>query len=166
MTSFHSGHIDKYSYTLLVIVLLILSCNTEGKAQDANAKPDTTVALKFINDYVLFCIKNRSVLNYPKWIKNNKLATDEFKALYIEMTDAATKDDSEVRLEFDPIFNAQDFPDKGFSLSQVDEDGYITVKGKGWPDFKTVIKMKSVGGKWMVDGAGVVNIPRKKQVKR
>lgn len=151
---------------LPVVLLLILFCNTDSKSQDANKGSDTTVALKFINDYVLFCTKNRSVLNYPKWIKNNKIATDEFKALYIEMIDAATKDDEAVRLEFDPIFNAQDFPEKGFTLSQSGDDEYITVKGKDQPAFKTVIKMKSVGGRWMVDGAGVVNIPRKKQVKR
>ena len=151
---------------LLGILLLILFCNTDSKSQDATKGSDTTVALKFINDYVLFCTKTRSVVNYPKWIKNNKVATDEFKALYIEMIDAATKDESAVGLEFDPIFNAQDFPEKGFSLAQAGDDGYITVKGKGRPEFKTVIKMKSINGKWMVDGAGVINIPKKKQVKR
>jgi len=156
---------NKY-YKILTVLLLILFFNTDSKSQDTNTKPDTTIALKFVNDYVLFCIKNRSVVNYPKWIKNNKLATDEFKLLYIEMTEASTKDESEVRLKFDPIFNGQDFPQKGFSISQVDDDGYVAVKGKDMPQFKTVVKMKAVGGKWMVDGAGILNIPRKKQVKR
>lgn len=161
-----SSSYSTYHKILPIIALVILFCNTDSKSQDTTNGSDTTVALKFINDYVHFCTKNRSVLNYPKWIKNNKVATDEFKTLYIEMIDAATKDESAVRLEFDPIFNAKDFPEKGFSLSQSGDDEYVTVKGKDRPEFKTVIKMKLIGGKWMVDGAGVVNIPKKKQVKR
>ena len=70
-------------------------------------------------------------------------------------------------LDFDPIFDAQDFPDKGFELVSSDKNsGYITVKGKDWPEFVLVIRIVYLDNKWLVDGSGIINIPESKRAKR
>lgn len=70
-------------------------------------------------------------------------------------------------LGFNPIFDAQDFPEKGFELIDCDTRlGYVTVKGIDWPDFFVVLRVVQQDKKWLVDGAGVVNIPVGKRAKR
>jgi hypothetical protein len=102
------------------------------------------------------------------WIQKNELLTDSFKKNYKNLVDSAKKADPEMGLDFDPIFDAQDFPDKGCELLNCDQNtGYITVKGKiDWPEFNLVLKVVSQNGKWLVDGCGAINIPENKRAKR
>lgn len=158
---------------LLVIVLLGFSCNTQTngksniKAESNNEKliPDSDIALKFINDYADFCIERPSIEKV--WIENNQLLTDNFKSAYKNLLDSAFKADPEMGLGSDPIFDAQDYPDNGFDLVSVDnKSGLVTVKGIDWPEFILVIKLINLDNKWLVDGAGVINIPVNKRAKR
>lgn len=56
--------------------------------------------------------------------------------------DLAYKQDPELGLDRDPIFDAQDCPDKGFELDSFDEKtNYLTVKGKNWPEFKLTMEV-------------------------
>ena len=81
------------------------------------SKIDTQVALKFINDYCEFCNqqlkKNKSILSTDVWIAKNNLLSISFKKSYKGLVDAAKKEDPELGLDFDPIFDAQDFPERG-----------------------------------------------------
>lgn len=130
--------------------------------------PDFKVALQFINDYSEFClmrIKQKS--SDTNWIQRNPLLTDKFKKLYRSTLDSAYKADTELGLDFDPIFDAQDFPDKGFSILKTDTiENYVTVNGNDWKEFEVVLRLAFVDNKWFVDGAGIINIPNNRRAKR
>ncbi len=163
---------------LLILTLLsvgLLSCNSENKAKpetstDVSEKqvtPDFNVALNFINDYTKFCTKTDQRTTEAEWIKQNSLLTDNFKIRYRDLLDSAQKKDPEIGLDFDPIFDAQDFPEKGFSIIKIDTlSGFVTVAGNDWKDFELVLKVEQEHNKWLVEGAGVINIPDDKRAKR
>lgn len=70
-------------------------------------------------------------------------------------------------LDSDPILDAQDFPDKGFELVNCDSTaGFVTIRGKEWKDFILTVKVVDQNNKWLVDGAGVINIPVTKRARR
>jgi len=72
----------------------------------------------------------------------------------------AGKVDPELGLDEDPIFDAQNYPDKGFELAAFDsKTNYVVVKGKNWPDFKLTLKMVAENNTWLVDGCGLIKIP-------
>jgi len=159
-----------------VFILLVTSCNkseTKTKIEKNNSiskvEIDSHFALKFINDYAELCntkSSSKDTINITDWIEKNNLVTDNFKVIYKNLIDAAEKEDPEMGLDFDPIFDAQDLPDKGFELSKIDKSGYIIVKGKDWDEFQLPIKVIFKDNKWIVDGAGIVNIPKEKQIKK
>jgi len=154
----------KIKSTIILFTVLLVSCsvktNHESLAIDQRQPPDA--ALKFINEYTKAC--SGTDFNSAKWIESNELITDNFKVRYKQIVEEARKADPEVGLAFDPIFNAQDYPEKGFMLSGTDDNGYVTVKGKDWQEFTVVIKLAFIDNLWKVDGAGIINIPKNKQV--
>ena len=164
---------------LFIFFLLIFglwACNTrKGSVTDKQnipiekqAIPDFKIALQFINDYTEFCLlKIKQKSSEMNWIQSNPLLTDKFKNIYKSTLDSAYKADPELGLDFDPIFDAQDFPDKGFSILKTDSlENYVTVNGNDWKDFELVLKIAFVDNKWLVDGAGIINIPDDKRAKR
>jgi len=162
----------------LIITLLsvgLFSCNSETKNKpDTSASPakeqaipDFNVALTFINDYTKFCTKAAQRPTNEEWIKQDSLLTEDFKDRYKNLVDSAQKKDPELGLDSDPIFDAQDFPEKGFSILKADTaSGYVTVVGNDWKEFELVLKVKQEHDKWLVDGAGLINIPQEKRAKR
>ena len=124
-------------------------------------------ALKFINGYVENCNKMKQSVGIIDWVNSNGLSTNGFRTELKRIIDDAYKAEPEVGLDFDPILDAQDFPDKGFEFESVDETtNYLTVRGKDWPDFKLTIKIIEENEKWLVDGCGIINIPTDKRAKR
>ena len=164
-------------YFLLLAVFVASACNTSAPIQTPAPqkqavaappeKPDTTVALQFINSYVRFTLsENKTTPPLTTWIQNNTLLTPSFKTQYQSIVDKATKDDPEMGLDADPILDAQDLPEEGFVLKQSDPaTGYLTVRGKDWKDFELTMKLVQQNGKWLVDGSGYINIPQNKQAK-
>lgn len=152
----------------------LLSCNSETKtkteipaASETKVIPDFNVALNFINDYTQFCMKTDKRSSTEEWIKQDSLLTDNFKSQFQHLLDSAKKKDPELGLGSDPIFDAQDFPEKGFSISRIDTlNRYVTVVGNNWKEFELVLKLGQEDDKWLVDGAGVINIPIDKRAKR
>jgi hypothetical protein len=160
-------------YLLIFVVVVGFSCNTQtnnkSKVQtdsmDSKLVPDSSIALQFINDYSDFCSKKQSSDN--DWIKKNRLLTDNFKTAYKNLLDSAIKLDPEMGLGFDPIFDAQDYPDQGFEIVSCDnKSGFVTLKGKDWPEFVLIIRIVYQDNKWLVDGSGVINIPENERAKR
>jgi hypothetical protein len=153
----------------------LFACNSENKTTPetsaAPAKeqpvPDFNVALNFINDYVKFSTTPNQAPATSEWIKQNSLLTGNFKSRYKNLLDSAQKKDPESGLGSDPIFDAQDFPEKGFSILKVDTPNrYVTVAGNDWKEFELVLKVGQENNKWLVDGAGVINVPEDKRAKR
>jgi hypothetical protein len=148
---------------------------TETKAQltpaeapnnDGDNAPVHT-ALTFINLYVANCNKNNESVDIVEWVNANHLATNRFKTALKTMMEEAYKQDPEIGLGFDPIFDGQDYPDQGFELESHDsQSNFIIVKGKNWDDFKLTLKVVLENNKWLVDGCGIINIPNDKKSKR
>ncbi len=163
------------SLILAMFCLGLFSCNSENKTNPETSAapiekpivPDFNVALDFINDYTQFCVKRDPRSNEANWIKQNSLLTVNFKNRYKSLLDSAQKKDPELGLGSDPIFDAQDFPEKGFSLLKIDTlNRYVTVVGNDWKEFELVLKVDQENNKWLVDGAGTINIPEDKRAKR
>lgn len=118
------------------------------------------VALAFINGYVENCNKLKESVAVVEWVSANPLATARFKAQVKKQVEEAFRQDPELGLDADPLFDAQDYPDKGFELETYDsKTNYIVLKGKNWPEFKLSLKLVSENGQWLVDGCGNINIP-------
>jgi hypothetical protein len=133
------------------------------KYEDQHEVPDFNVALTFINDYTRHCTS----VDMDKWIPKHKLLSDNFKSAYKAFVDSVRREDPEMGLDFDPIFDAQDYPDKGFFLKEIDSaDRCVTVEGKNWNDFTVVLKVVRKSGKSLVDGAGIIHMPKDKWPKR
>jgi len=124
-------------------------------------------AVAFANAYIANCNKEKSPLSVEQWVSANKLTTTRFKTELKKMLAEAYQEDPELGLDADPIFDAQDYPDKGFELDSFDsKTNYVVVKGKDQPDFKLTIKMVSEKNNWLVDGCGVINVPTAKRSAR
>ncbi len=145
----------------LLFIATLFSCETSVKTTENSqnkTEMDPQVALDVMNDYVANANAGKDA---EKWVKNQKLLTDDFKKDYRKMMEDAWKDDPEMGLGFDPIFNAQDYPEKGFEIKSVDsKTGLVTLQGLDWPDFIVATKLIEVNGEWLVDGAGVIRIPK------
>ncbi|WP_281616482.1 hypothetical protein [Flammeovirga sp. SubArs3] len=124
------------------------------------------IAVKFINDYVENCnSKERDEI--MSWINNYPKVSQTFKEELEELILEAEKNAPEIGLDFDPIFDAQDYPDDGFKLSNFDPTtNYLTVEGIHWEGFYITMKIKKYNNEWFIDGCGVINIPKSKQAKR
>lgn len=149
------------------IVTFLLSCNSQKtEKQDSNvvvskeiAVPVFSVAEQFINEYIQFLSSPEEDKNVENWLQNHPLLSADFKKSYKAIIEEAYKADLEMGLGFDPVLNAQDFPEKGFIISKIDRtSNYVTVKGVDWDDFNVTMKVISDNGKWLVDGSGSVNI--------
>ena len=158
-----------------MFVLLVVSCSTlikekpkiQTESKDSKMTPDFKVALQFINDYADFCEPKSPPSIDTTWIERNPLLTENFKTCYKNLLDSAEKSDPELGLDYDPIFYAQDFDDKGFLILSADTaSGYVTVIGKEWKEFTLVMKVVYQNNKWLVDGSGIINIPDNKRPNR
>ena len=139
--------------------------STETQIAKSNTPVD--IALTFINSWVDNCNKMKNSIGIIEWVSSNDLITNRFKTEVKAIIEEAYKEDPELGLSFDPIFDAQDYPDDGFELEFFDsETNFIVVKGKDWGDFKLTIKTVLENNKWLVDGCGIVNIPNDKRSKR
>ncbi len=135
-----------------------------GHIENNDKDKQISIALSFINSYTENCNKMNESIDLVEWISSCNLTTTGFKKELKRIVDEANKLDPEMGLGADPIFDAQDYPDKGFELYSFDkETHYVVVKGKNWPDFKLTIKLALEINHWLVDGSGIVNIPVDKQ---
>lgn len=141
------------------------SYKNEEKIKFISKNPEDPVntALEFINSYVKIIEKLNGSKGMYEWVKNNKLVSENFKIELKKIIDQAKRNNPKMGLSFDPILNAQDYPEKGFELDSYNKTtNYIIVKGIDWPEFKVPIKMILKDDTWLIDGCGIVNIPKEK----
>ena len=150
---------------LIVISVIWFSALTNAKnftyeinsREELYVQQNKNVALNFINSYVKFLgilPPDRKKIN--SWIANNKMLTQNFKTAYKKIGN----------VDFDPILDAQDYPENFEIIKFNEKTGIVTVKGKNWEDFIVNIKIIKTGNTWFVDGCGVVNIPKNLRAKR
>lgn len=149
-------------------LLFVFACSESKQQPDASVKQEESlqinenqaaeVALSFVNAYVVNCNQMSKALAVEEWVAMNMQTTFEFKAALTNLINEAKKNDPEMGLEADPIFNAQDYPENGFELESLDKTGNIIhLKGKGQSDFKLTLQMKQDNGAWLVNSCGMVN---------
>lgn len=152
------GQSDKTNETVTTI-------STENVVSQKDKKVEA--ALVFINDYVDNSNKLNKAVGTIEWVNSSSLTTKAFKIELKKIIDDAYKQDPELGLGADPIVDAQDYPNKGFELESIDEQtNFLIVKGKDMPEFKLTIKVVEENGNWLVDGCGIVNIPKDKRAAR
>ena len=128
--------------------------------------PDPQVALDFINAYVENANTREGRLEIRDWFRSSESVTEDMRSALIKMIDEAWEREPEIGLSYDPVFNAQDYPEKGFELKAFDEkQGLVTVEGIEWPGFSRNIRIVIIDGKTLVDGCGVINMPENMPVR-
>lgn len=147
---------------ILLLITSLFSCETSvthTQSTQTKNELDPQVALDVMNDYVASC---NALKDAGKWVENSELLTDDFKKDYKQLMKEAWEDDPEMGLGFDPIFNAQDYSEKGYVISSFDEkSGLVILKGVDSPDYKVKLLVKMVDDHCLVDGAGVIRIAEK-----
>lgn len=150
---------------ILILLLLITSCKESSNSRIKNLKSspnkDYNVAVNFINDYNKEFLKPKSETS--EWLSKNKSITTNLINKYIQILDSAKIADPELGLDFDPILNAQDSDENGFEIKKIDSLlGLVIVRGKSIPNFEITLKVIEENGTTLVDGAGIINIPKSK----
>jgi len=162
----------------ILTIILIVSCgqntdkkktkeisSTESKIQKDHKPVDK--AVEFINSYVDNCNKMKESIGVVEWVNSNSMTTIRFKTELKTVMEEAYKIEPELGLNADPIFDAQDYPEKGFEFDSFDsKTNFVVVKGKDWEDFKLTLKMVLENDNWLVDGCGIINIPINKRITR
>ncbi len=139
--------------TLLLFPIVLLSCNntTETKNKEDKIAFDTSVAVDFVNQYIMN-IEKGGDLN--AWIENNPSLTPKFKKAY----QVFLSNEEEGVPSGDPILDAQDYPTEGFQIKEIDEEHKVViVEGVNWEEFTLNIRLELVDGKTLVDACGIIN---------
>lgn len=159
---------------LISMSFCIISCNQNSgnkspetlgentaESRDSLTVGDLDFVLEFINGYVNSRkVDEEDYIDIADWVNSNKLVTEAFKKDLSRIVDQAYRENPEIGLEYDPIFNAQDFPDEGFELLSLDPmSNLVYLRGIDWDEFELTVKAKYVDGVWLVDGCGDVNMP-------
>lgn len=173
----------KFSIFKLIPILLVFlaSCSTapeEGEDSEtsgtevseteesdvensATLELDSKVAVDFVNSYIDNWNKMSKAVEMVKWTEASPLATLNLKNALKKMVADANKEDPEMGLGFDPLLDAQDYPDEGVVLASFDkETGVALLKGVNWDTYEVAVKLVVENDKVMVDGCGVVNMPK------
>ena len=162
----------------LMIALLVLPLGAASHAAsfDVECKAQAKVAIDFINDYKRYSDAPNEDGKKPTpdiWVQKNTKVTDGFKRAHKKFVGNAYREGAseDEALDADPIFDAQDYPDHGFKVLRCDAaTNYVTLKGidrnADAGSFEVAVKTIKTQQGWLVDGAGVINIPRDKQARR
>jgi hypothetical protein len=157
------------SILLPIAVLALLVTAPSPVHSGTTSSPDTAsqtkpcldgqkMAIDFLNSYHQQDFKSEK--ESIKWISRNPYLSQKFKAEYINLITEARKQDPELGLDADPILDAQDSPDSGFVLKKDLENGYYILAGKDWKEFEVTARISRIGHKCLVDGAGIIHIPK------
>jgi hypothetical protein len=150
----------KIFLTLFAVILFPVFCHADctAKAEFANS---------FMKEYKTYCDKEGDKETALQWVQRNTKVTDNFRKAYNKMVLDALKEDPEIGLGFDPVWDGQDYPQKDLVILRCDDNSdYVMFKGVDLDTYRVVLKVIKTGKGWLVDGAGVVNIHKDKQAPR
>ncbi|MEO4004722.1 hypothetical protein [Flavobacterium sp. CAU 1735] len=160
---------------LLLLMISLFSCQpkkdtdtTENNIPEASKTTiDYKVAIQFISDYAHFINTATDPKATLSWIQQSKLLTSGFKENYTRIMEEGLKEDPELGLGFDPVFDGQDYPDNNYTITAIDSlSGFVTVSSDSWKDFEVVMRVIQNGKQSLVDGSGIINIPENKRAQR
>lgn len=131
---------------------------TTTDVAEKRAAFDASAALSFINAYVADKGKLQGLGDIENWITGSPYVTDSYKAA-ISREIRGIVERSEAMPKADIVFGTPHYPKEGFEVESTDEkSGNVVLKGKNRKDYKLVMKLDYVNGKWLVDGCGGINI--------
>jgi hypothetical protein len=161
-TSTQTNTNESTQSVVAVVTVDSLTTNSEEPQQiEPEVEFNPEVAANFINSYIENIDKRSERIEIRKWTQASELVTDNFKSQLDSMITYAFEREPEYGLGFDPIIDAQDYPDGGFQLLNFDEStGLATVNGIEGPSFHIPVMLVSIGGRTLVDGCGAINIPK------
>lgn len=142
----------------LSLTFLSLSPGATGSDYKTAQEPSYEVALTFLHSYLDYLNDRNVKIGRVEWIRKQTTVTENFKTTLTKFIESSEF------LDFDPILDAQDYPE-GFEIYETDSE-FVIVKGTDWPGFKLTLKLLKVGKEWLVDGSGVINVPKERRRKR
>lgn len=157
-----SNDVQRMKILTLAMVFLFMGLSSIG--QKTSHTPDYSVAIEFINSYIEYCEVGQSEQELIEWINTKETVTKKFTTELERILNEAVEKDPELGLGFDPIFDAQDYPNE-FEIAEEDHE-YLIVKGVNQPNFQLILRLSIEGDQWLIDGSGIVNIPREKRIQR
>ena len=138
-----------------------------AESRDTLTAGNLDFALEFINGYIDDLNKREDQIDLVEWANSNKLVTAEFKKDLSRIIDEANREDPDWGLGYDPILDAQDYPESGFEIESFDPiSNLVHFKGIDWDEFKVTLKAKFVDELWLVDGCGDVNLSEEDKAER
>lgn len=165
----------------LVTILLLASCSLKPRTSEqqivrqnlmaqtpidsvAIKKDMVTACLKFMNEYLTYRDSVRpNEMEFTWWIVANPMLTEDFKVEYRQLVESYRAHDPELGLDWDPILEAQDSP-IAFELNTIHANGYLTINGTDWKEFKVIVRVAQIDGRWLIHGSGRINIPEEKRI--
>ena len=149
---------------LCILILLNFACSN-NKIEDSeifnlpiaeeNHGPAEVATLEFVNEYVKYSNDSKYDHDILEWCKyNSNISTDFFSSLK-SILNNPNLDES---IDFDPIFDAQDYPEEGFEIKDSLHGNYLTIRGKDWNEFELKVKVLKGADKWLIDGIGAINM--------
>ena len=144
-----------------IVAILVLCACTSSTAPEKKDKTelDPKLAVEFANRYVEYVDDRKKTIGRIEWLNSQSILSSDFKSALNEFYK------SREFVGFDPILDAQDYPDQGFEVDSVDSN-YVIVKGVDWEEFRVTLKLIEINGEWHIDGSGVINVPPNRRIKR
>lgn len=114
-----------------------------------------------MNDYLCHLLaveSGTSTLSHERWVLRSKVVTRRFKNTYTALIKGPA-------LDYDPLTFAQDYPTAGWVPSGCAAAAFVTLRDKHGDlvEPPLVVKVQKSGNRWMIDGAGVIDIPDSKR---
>jgi|WetSurMetagenome_2_1015567.scaffolds.fasta_scaffold00151_46 hypothetical protein len=150
------------------IILFLLAVILFPVFSHADCMQKAEVANSFMNEYKMYSdtvINAKTNETAIQWVRRNPMVTNSFRKTHRKIVLHEAGYDPEMVSDYDPVFNAEDSPEKGFLVHWCDDkSNYVTLKGVDWDAFRVVVKVIRTKKGWLIDGAGAVNIPVNKRV--
>lgn len=146
---------------LVKLLIIFISClGLIGQAQ-ASCKQQAQVALAFMESYVAYTQSlagTKVPVDIVSWLAKSPHLSADFIPAYKKLDAQGLELDAELSWGVDLILDAQDHPDKGFQLLRCKAHNLVELRGRDWPEFTVVVKTVKQQGRYLVAGAGRVNL--------
>lgn len=154
---------------LVKLLIIFISCLGLIDQAQASCKQQAQVALAFMNGYVAYSqaiMGSKTTMNTASWLGKFPHLAADFIPAYKKLEAQGREQDAELSWGMDLIFDAQDYPDQGFQLLRCKANDLVELRGRDWPEFTVAVKTVKQQGRYLVAGAGRVNLSASERAQR
>lgn len=156
----------KYIAFFSFLLSIVYACENKTKEStiellDTYENPSSSekIALNFINSYVEFCESDSSDQTLTEWVNYQDFISSEFTDSLNALVEREKNKNPDLGLDYDPIFNAQDYPSEGFEFKCMNtSQTIVTLCGKEWQEFEVKVKLSPARSNMVIVGAGAINM--------